>query len=171
MLGAVLSLSFARFYSWRWQPLHRRSCGLLAVDPGVAETLGMASLGPMGIYIVENMGKAGNGKELFVTSRCVPGSQGIRARVQLGWREFGCHWFDSIAIKLQLLKAKSGDLESGFHWEILVYIRSWLQIQRSGFDSRRCQIFWEVVGLQRDPLSLVSTIEELLEWKSGGSGL
>jgi hypothetical protein len=38
----------------------------------------------------------------------------------------------------------------------------WLQIRRSGFDSRRYQIFWEVVGLERGPLSLVSTIEELL---------
>jgi hypothetical protein len=47
----------------------------------------------------------------------------------------------------------------------------WLQIQRSGFDSRRYQIFWEVVGLERDPLSLVSTIEELLERISSGSGL
>jgi hypothetical protein len=35
---------------------------------------------------------------------------------------------------------------------------SWLQIQRSGFDSRRYWIFWEVVGLERGPLSLVSTI-------------
>jgi hypothetical protein len=33
------------------------------------------------------------------------------------------------------------------------------------------QIFWEVVGLERGPLSLVSTIEELLEGKSSGSGL
>jgi hypothetical protein len=32
----------------------------------------------------------------------------------------------------------------------------------SGFDSRRYQIFW-VVGLERGPLRLVSTIEELLE--------
>jgi hypothetical protein len=39
---------------------------------------------------------------------------------------------------------------------------SWLQIQRSGFDSRRYQIFWEVVDLERGPLSLMSTIEELL---------
>jgi hypothetical protein len=39
----------------------------------------------------------------------------------------------------------------------------WLQIQRSRFDSRRYQIFWEVVGLERDPLSLVRIIEELLE--------
>jgi hypothetical protein len=39
---------------------------------------------------------------------------------------------------------------------------SWLQIQRSGFDSRRYQIFWEVMGLERSPLSLVSKTEELL---------
>jgi hypothetical protein len=45
---------------------------------------------------------------------------------------------------------------------------SWLQIQRSGFDSRRYQIFWEV---ERGPLSLVSTTVELLRRKSSGSGL
>jgi hypothetical protein len=48
---------------------------------------------------------------------------------------------------------------------------SWLQIQKSEFGSRRYQIFWEVVGLERGPLSLVSTIEELLWRKSSGSGL
>jgi hypothetical protein len=48
---------------------------------------------------------------------------------------------------------------------------SWLQIQRSWFDSRRYKIFWEIVGLERGPLSLVNTIEELLERKSSGSGL
>jgi hypothetical protein len=48
---------------------------------------------------------------------------------------------------------------------------SWLQIQRSGFDSRRYQNFWEVVGLERGPLSLVSTTEELFERKSSGSGI
>jgi hypothetical protein len=32
-------------------------------------------------------------------------------------------------------------------------------------------MFWEVVGLERGPLSLVSTIEELLERKSSGSGV
>jgi hypothetical protein len=47
----------------------------------------------------------------------------------------------------------------------------WLQVQRSGFDSRRYQIFWEAVGLERGPLSFVTTIEELLERKSSGSGL
>jgi hypothetical protein len=48
---------------------------------------------------------------------------------------------------------------------------SWLQIQKSGFDSQSYQIFWEVVGLDRGPLGLVSTIEELLGRNSSGSGL
>jgi hypothetical protein len=40
-----------------------------------------------------------------------------------------------------------------------------------GFDSRRYQIFCEVVvGLERGPLSLVSITEELLEWKRIGFG-
>jgi hypothetical protein len=41
---------------------------------------------------------------------------------------------------------------------------SWLQIQRSGFDFRRYQIFWEVVGLERvhsaSWLQLRSCLEE-----------
>jgi hypothetical protein len=48
---------------------------------------------------------------------------------------------------------------------------SWQQIQRSGFDSRLYHIFCEVVGLQRDPLRLVTTTEGLLEWKSSGFSL
>jgi hypothetical protein len=40
-----------------------------------------------------------------------------------------------------------------------------------GFDSGRYYIFWEVVGLERGPLSLVSTIEELLGRNNSGSGL
>jgi hypothetical protein len=40
----------------------------------------------------------------------------------------------------------------------------------SGFNSRHYQIVWEVVGLERGPLALLSTIEELLERKSNGSG-
>jgi hypothetical protein len=43
---------------------------------------------------------------------------------------------------------------------------SWLQTQRTGFDSRRYDIFWKVVGLERGPLSLASTVEELLGRKS-----
>jgi hypothetical protein len=41
----------------------------------------------------------------------------------------------------------------------------------TGFDSRRYQIFWEVVGLEWGPLSFVRIIEKLLDWKSSGSGL
>jgi hypothetical protein len=48
---------------------------------------------------------------------------------------------------------------------------SWLQTQRSGFDSRRYHFFWEVVGMERGSLSLVSTTEELLGRKNRGSGL
>jgi hypothetical protein len=40
----------------------------------------------------------------------------------------------------------------------------------TGFDSRCYLIFW-VVGLERGPLSLVSTTEDLLERKSSGFGL
>jgi hypothetical protein len=43
--------------------------------------------------------------------------------------------------------------------------------RRPGFDSRCCHIFREVVGLERGPLSLVSTTEELLGRNSSGSGL
>jgi hypothetical protein len=76
----------------------------------------------------------------------------------------------------------SGGL-SALHWKHITSSRrwnidrlwsssqsSWLQIQRSSFDYRRYQIFWEIVDLERGPLSLVSTIEELLGRKSSGSG-
>jgi hypothetical protein len=47
---------------------------------------------------------------------------------------------------------------------------SLLQIQGSGLDFRRYQIFREVVSLERGQLSLMSTIEELLGRKNSGSG-
>jgi hypothetical protein len=47
----------------------------------------------------------------------------------------------------------------------------WLQIQRSWFDSRSYQIFWGVMSLERSLLSLVGTIEELIEIKSSSSSL
>jgi hypothetical protein len=47
----------------------------------------------------------------------------------------------------------------------------WLQIQRFGSDSRLYQIFWEVMGLERGPFSLVSTTEELLRRNIRGSCL
>jgi hypothetical protein len=48
---------------------------------------------------------------------------------------------------------------------------SCLQFQRSGFDFRHYQIFWEVVGLVRGPLILINTTEALLERNNSGSGL
>jgi hypothetical protein len=39
------------------------------------------------------------------------------------------------------------------------------------FDSRYYQNFWQIVGLERGPLSLVSTTEELLGRQISGSGL
>jgi hypothetical protein len=41
----------------------------------------------------------------------------------------------------------------------------------SGFESRRYQIFWEVVGLERRPLSLVRITEEQLNGKLTAPGL
>jgi hypothetical protein len=46
-----------------------------------------------------------------------------------------------------------------------------VQIQRSGFDFRSYQIFCGVVGLERGPLSLVRTTEELLGRHSSGFSL
>jgi hypothetical protein len=67
---------------------------------------------------------------------------------------------------------KSSWLQNG---DVLCFLwgsdSSWLEIQRSGFDSRRYQISWQVVGLERGTLSPVSTTEELLERKSSCSGL
>jgi hypothetical protein len=40
-----------------------------------------------------------------------------------------------------------------------------------GFDSWHYQFFWEIMGLEQRPLSLVSTTEELLGRNSRGSGL
>jgi hypothetical protein len=40
-----------------------------------------------------------------------------------------------------------------------------------GFDSRRCQIFWEVMGLERGPHSLERITVELLERNRSGSRL
>jgi hypothetical protein len=46
-----------------------------------------------------------------------------------------------------------------------------LVVRDPGFDSRRYQIFWEVMGPKRRPLSLVVTIEELFGRNNSGSGL
>jgi hypothetical protein len=54
-------------------------------------------------------------------------------------------------------------------WDTQI-ITNKISIQRSGFDSWHYHIIWAVVGLERGPLSPVSTTEELLGRKSSGSG-
>jgi hypothetical protein len=46
----------------------------------------------------------------------------------------------------------------------------WLQIQRSRVPFPALPDLWEVVRLERGPLSLMRITEELLEWKCSGSG-
>jgi hypothetical protein len=73
--------------------------------------------------------------------------------------------------QMQIFEQRYHGIVTAFDRLCGLVVSSWLQIQRSGFDSRRYHIFWEVVGLERGPLSLVSTIEELLERNSSGSSL
>jgi hypothetical protein len=95
------------------------------------------------------------------------------------WRCFKLLFVNLVSTSLlfRILDENSGFCDKWrlryWHMCVCMYIISvvWLQIQRSRFDSRRYDIFWEVVVLERGSLSLVSTIEELLERKSGGSGL
>jgi hypothetical protein len=92
--------------------------------------------------------------------------------------------FKTIGLKFSLLCTKQllymviGHHENCFYCILYAEPPLWpsdqsscLQKQRSRFDSRLYQIFWEVVGLERGPLSLVSTIEELLGRKCSGYGL
>jgi len=52
------------------------------------------------------------------------------------------------------------------NWKGYVVVRvSGYWYRGPGFDPRCYEIFWVVVGLERVPLSLVRSIEELLEWK------
>jgi hypothetical protein len=53
---------------------------------------------------------------------------------------------------------------------LVVRVRGY-RFRASEFNSRHYQILGEVVGLERGPFSLMSTIEELLGRKSSGSGL
>jgi hypothetical protein len=41
----------------------------------------------------------------------------------------------------------------------------WIVYVEFNFVTVRIQIFWEIVGMERGPLSLVSTTEELFEKK------
>jgi hypothetical protein len=58
-----------------------------------------------------------------------------------------------------------------FVQKVILVHGSWLQIQRSRVRFPALQIFWEVMGPERSPLSLMSTIEVLLGRNNGGSSL
>jgi hypothetical protein len=47
----------------------------------------------------------------------------------------------------------------------------YLKLFSSAYQMLSYQIFWQVGGLERGPLSLVITTEELLEKRNSGSGL
>jgi len=82
------------------------------------------------------------------------------------WSLCDC-WRIRVTVKLQ--SAKWLTLSNGIHFGKLdrlcgLVVRvSGYRYRGPGFDSRRYQIFWVVVGLERGPLSLVRSIEELLE--------
>jgi hypothetical protein len=74
----------------------------------------------------------------------------------------------------QFMLLISEQIKTKFYIYIYIYIyrpplwssgqNSWLQIRRSGFYSRHYH-GKKIVGLERGPISLVSTIEELLDRK------
>jgi hypothetical protein len=83
-------------------------------------------------------------------------------------------WFPALPGFLRSSGSGTGSTQPReYNWPPLWSSRqsSWLQIQRSGFDSRRYQVFWEVVGLEHGSLNLVTTTEELFGTNSNGSGL
>jgi hypothetical protein len=95
-------------------------------------------------------------------------------------------WWPPLWSNGQISWLHSGDVLCflwGTNWIYICYVEesrpplwssgqsSWPQIQISGFGSRRYQIFREVLGLERGPLSLVSTIEEQLGIETSGSCL
>jgi hypothetical protein len=71
-----------------------------------------------------------------------------------------------VTIRSRILKVLAANLVHDTDYTVREF-----PVQRSGFDSRRYQIFREVVGLERDRLSLVNATDDLLGRKSGRSGL
>jgi hypothetical protein len=65
---------------------------------------------------------------------------------------------------------RTGETTFNAHYKMVYFTAGYIS-RSPGFGSRRYQILWEVVGLERDPLSLMGTTEELLGRKSSGSGL
>jgi hypothetical protein len=84
-----------------------------------------------------------------------------------------CNWIPGLALLtvfMQICDKKT----LWIFWPMYLFIYSFfnvavdrpcgLGVRIFGFDSRRFQIFWEAAGLERGPLSLMTT-EELLEGK------
>jgi len=72
-----------------------------------------------------------------------------------------CYWENFVVSSVHWLKIS-------FMYYVITVRVSGYRYRGPGFDPRGYQIFWIVVGLERGPLSLVSlvrSIEELLEWK------
>jgi hypothetical protein len=65
-----------------------------------------------------------------------------------------CNFLEDISLKIFYSFEKSVTVELTYTLSNFIY-----------------QLFWEVVGLERGPLSLVTTIEELLERKNSSFGL
>jgi hypothetical protein len=71
-------------------------------------------------------------------------------------------------IKMETMS--SSKISVDFHQTARCYIPDDRILNRP-IDSQHYHIFWEVVGLEWGPLSIVSTTEQLLERKRCGSGL
>jgi hypothetical protein len=115
----------------------------------------------------------------FPVQDCRGSSRSLPPELGSHWLSRSCNAHNSMSISERLLFFPSAiyrhedwhiqdqSLASRFAWGTPLWSSgqsSCLQIQRSGFDSRHYQISWEVAGLERGPLSLMTTIEELTEW-------
>jgi hypothetical protein len=87
---------------------------------------------------------------------------------------FDSCFFPPLALFLSLFHHLFMFFSSIFFISSYLYVRpplwssgqsSWLQIQRSGFDSWRYQVFWDVVGLERGPVTLWVQLRSYLEEK------
>jgi hypothetical protein len=80
-------------------------------------------------------------------------------------------WCSWNSCQCEIGRLLQGTVIVSLHGMHLVVLHNSVSIVKDpGFDSRRYQIFWEVVGLEQVPLSLVRITEELREWKSRGFG-
>jgi hypothetical protein len=106
---------------------------------------------------------------LHTISRCTmaPFSSTLTRRLSLSPQCPLCFYVPLILISLQKM---SCSLLRERHCGLVVRVPDY-RSRGAGFDSRRRQTFWEIVGLERCPLSIVNTFQKLLERKSSGFGL